>query len=465
MRSGARNGLRSLAVLLLAGGVAACNASRHAPVASDQPAEPGRTFYLPAVIIDTGGTEIPDEPKIPVSLKIFPAGRIEPGFAGSEPLYDGFAGIELRGSSSMFHPKKQYGFELWELAELEEEEDEPEYESVDAPLLDLPEESDWILNGSYVDKSLIRNPLAYELSRRMGHYASRYRWTEVVVNDGEGSLDLRADYLGVFALLEKIKRGSYRVNIAKLGGSQNSMPQVSGGYLLKIDRVDPGDYSFVTARGTQYVVDYPKADNITGPQKEWIQDYIGQFEDSLGDEVPAVPYTDLIDADSFADYFLLNELFKNVDAYRLSTYLHKDRGGKLRMGPVWDFDLGAGNCSYYDAWKTSGWMLGTNITETDSPQPFWWQKLFDDAAFRALLSARWAALRADVFSDGNIAALADGLAAEMGPAVDENFSRWRILGEHLFPNKFVGETHAEEIGYLKGWLQERLDWMDSELLP
>ncbi len=413
------------------------------------------------MVFDTAGVEIIDDPKVLADFLILPPGHYTPDISGVEPVYAGYAGIELRGNLSLTMPKKQYGFDTWELEDGEEEE----YESVDVELLGLPEESDWVLNGTYVDKTLIRNPLAYELSRRMGHYASRFEWVEVVLNDSGEAFDPYAHYLGVYALLEKIKRGGDRVDISKLDEDDDSLPKISGGYLLKVDWIDPGDYAFTTGSGTQYILDYPKAEDVTDLQKAWIEDYIGQFEDSLLSDEPETPYEDLIDTGSFVDYFLLNELFKNVDGFRASMFMHKKRNGKLFMGPVWDFDIAAGNCRFYNAWNTSGWMLEEPLPDHQRKPPEWWVALFTDPDFQELLRDRWIELRGGTLSDSSIGALIDDLVAAIGPAVDSNFDRWPILGTYVSPNYFVGQTHEDEIDFLKNWLEARAAWMDGELLP
>jgi len=417
------------------------------------------------MVFDTAGVEIVDDPKVLADFLVLPPGHYTMDISGVEPVYAGYAGIELRGNLSLTMPKQQYGFDTWEPEDDDAGEEEIEYESVDVGLLGLPEESDWVLNGTYVDKTLIRNPLAYELSRRMGHYASRFEWVEVVLNENGGELDPYADYLGVYALLEKIKRGGDRVDVSKLGADDNALPKISGGYILKVDWIDPGDYVFTTDSGTQYILDYPKAEDATDPQKAWIEDYVNAFEASLLEDEPEVPYESLIDVGSFVDYFLLNELFKNVDGFRASMFMHKKRNGKLFMGPVWDFDIAAGNCRYYDAWDTAGWMLEEPLPEHQRKPPEWWFALFNDTGFRELLEERWFELREGVLADSNIQELIDELVSDIGPAVESNFERWPILGTYVPPNYFVAATYEQEIDFLKNWLEARAVWMDGELLP
>ena len=268
---------------------------------------------LPIVIIDTGGRSIPDEPKIDAWMGVIDNGpgqrnRLGDRFDGSE----GPIAIEIRGSTSQQFPKKSYG--------LETRQDDGENRNVS--LLGLPSENDWILYGPYSDKSLMRNALVYWMAQRMGAYASRSRFCEVVIN---------GDYRGVYVLLEKIKRDGDRVDIARLDPDEVDGDEVTGGYIIRIDRytkgVERGWYTAYSFKGNRvlYQYYYPTADNIV-PQQEA---YIRAYTDSLAAAMARWQgdYTRFLDLASFVDYLILNEVVKNVDAYRLSTY-HAQRQGQ-----------------------------------------------------------------------------------------------------------------------------------------
>jgi spore coat protein CotH len=271
--------------------------------------------------------------------------------------YDGRIGIEIRGSSSQMFPKKQYGVELWD----------ENGEGIDASLLGFPEEEDWILFAPYNDKSLLRDVLAYKLGRDMGRYAPRTKYCEVVLN---------GQYDGVYVLIEKIKRDKNRVDINKLDPDEISGNSLTGGYIIKVDKTtgSGGDGWFSTyppannQNGQKIFFQYeePKSEDIVSEQQQYIQQFIASFENVLaGDNFkdPVDGYAKYIDVDSFIDYFIINEVTKNVDAYRLSTFLHKQRdsdGGKLVMGPIWDYNLGFGNADYCTQGNPEGFAKAFN---------------------------------------------------------------------------------------------------------
>lgn len=418
--------------------------------------------HLPIIVITTQAQTIPDDIKINVDMGIIDNG---PGQINNvnDPYndYDGIVGIELRGSSSQSFPKKQYGIETRDQLGAD----------IDVSLLGLPAEEDWVLYAPYSDKSLIRNVLTFQLGNDMGRYASRTRFCELVIDD---------DYKGVYVLMEKIKRNINRVDIAKLNEDEISGDDVSGGYIVKIDKFTGGGGEgwtspFPHQGGSEpsvfFQYEYPKPENIVGEQQAYIENYITSFEGALkGPDFlePVLGYSQWIDVDSFVDFLLINELTKNIDGYRLSTFLYKDKdsnGGKLTMGPIWDFNLAWGNADYCEGSTTDGWELNFNkVCPGDFWQnPFWWDRLLQDPGFVEKLTTRWTALRASTFSDAALLQLVDDLTAELGAAVDRNFERWPVLGTYVWPNNFVGNSYEEEIDYLKGWIVDRSTWMDSNL--
>jgi spore coat protein CotH len=416
---------------------------------------------LPIVFIDTYGKTILDDPKIDATMQIMHTeGRLW-NSQDDLPVFSQRIGIEIRGSSSQMFPKKQYGFETWD--ELNE--------GVKVPILDFPSEKDWILSAPYSDKSLIRNNIVYTLSSLMGHYASRVKYTEAFINQDGGmgkTLDqmtydeLMPYYSGIYVIMEKIKRGSDRVNISKI-----SDEDPSGGYILKIDNIDSDEDSFDTINGVRIIYVYPKADDITDNQKAWISNYMNGFEIALSSDNftdPDTGYANYINTDSFIDYFLLNELTRNVDAFCISTYMYKDRLEKLCMGPVWDFDLSLGNCNYYNGWLAAGWSFRSVKAPDEEQVPFWWNRLFEDPAFVGRVVKRWHELRKGIFSINTLLLLIDENVAMIEEAQARNFMKWPILGIYVWPNPFpYPATYAGEIITMKNWLQKRVAWMDDAL--
>lgn len=451
-----REFFRALVVGLLFAGFTACEAEK--ADTSENNGQTPEVTELPQVSINTLGETIVDEPKIAATLTISDNGTAD---------FSGKIGIEIRGSSSQMFPKKQYGLEIWDDAN----------DGIDASLLGLPEEEDWILYAPYSDKSLIRNALIYDLSRDIGRYASRVLFVEVYLND---------QYDGVYVLMEKLKRNSNRIAIDKLKPEEVSGEELTGGYILKIDKADgPNEtvYTDATAIASAYPPNYseagsiyflydtPKAEDLAPEQRAYIADYMHQFEDALaGDNFadPEAGYAQYIDVDSFIDFFLLTELSNNVDGYRLSTWLTKDLNQKLHMGPIWDFNLAFGNADYCSGGNTDVWAYQFNSRCPGDiwMVPFWWERLMQDPAFVAKVQSRWQELRGGPFSNPAIMGKIDAYVARLTQpgAAAENFERWPVLGEYVWPNNYVGASYGDEIQYLKDWINSRLSWLDQAVM-
>ncbi len=414
---------------------------------------------LPIIVINTNGKTIPDEPKIMADMGVIDNGPgIRNNVTDSFNNYNGKIGIEIRGHSSQAFPKKQYGIELWDAAG----------NDIKASLLGFPEESDFVLNASYTDKTFMRNVLAYKLSNDLGRYASRTRYCEVMLN---------GSYIGIYILQEKIKRDKNRVNIKKMAATDISGDAVTGGYIVKIDRVDPGDKYWTSAypavygstkAPVTYIHEYPKAEDLVTAQHEYIKGYINNFETIMYSgsyRDPFAGYYNLIDVDSFVDYYLINEFSKNTDAYRLSAFLYKDRnseGGKLVMGPIWDYDISFGLAEYDEGYTTTGWQAYKHYEGIWSA-PFWTTNLMIDPVFKNKLAKRWNDVKNTIFSMSAINKIIDDNGAVISEAKDRNFSKWKILGTYVWPEKYYPKTYEEEIANLKKWIGERTAWLNSNL--
>jgi len=409
---------------------------------------------IPSVVLTTAGVAILDDPKIDAQIEILVDDKTE---------FEGNVAIEIRGSTSQQFPKDSYIFETRDANN----------EDIDVSFLGLPEEEDWILQGPYTDKTLIRNKFIYDLSRSMGNYASRTVFVDLILNE---------EYRGLYVLMEKLKRDDNRIDISKLNPDENSGEDLTGGYLLKIDRAVENEptASFTSSypppfatrnQEVTFVFEEPAFDDITTQQRNYITEYIFSFEDALNAERfkdPISGYLPFINVSSFIDYFLINELANNADAYRLSTYMHKDKNGKLNMGPVWDFNYALGNVDFCNAGQTNVWAYKFNERCGNHNQqvPFWWSRLLEDEAFVNQLQERWANLRNDEFSEANLHEMINSYVALLNDsgAAERNFVVWDILGVDIHPNNFVGETYEQEITYLKDWISDRLLWLDSSIL-
>ncbi|MFQ3340478.1 MAG: spore coat protein CotH [Flavobacteriaceae bacterium] len=408
---------------------------------------------LPLVKINTGNQSILDEPKIPGSLQIFQEELL---------LEEHLIGIEIRGSSSQMFDKKSYGFETWD----------ENGEDLKASVGGFPEEEDWILYGPYSDKTLVRNVLIYELSNNIGQYASKTNFYELEINEV---------FQGTYVLMEKIKRDKNRVDISK-----NKAEDITGGYLIKIDKpTGDGDwYDETISFSSQYnqagvligtsninfLYEYPKSDDINDEQKEYIQNYIHLFETSLVSEIFRSienGYRQYIDIYSFIDFFILNELSKNPDGFRLSTFLYKEKGEKLKMGPIWDFNLAFGNVNYCDGDSPMGWAHRFNdICFDDRWQvPFWWNRFLEDPDFVSKLQERWTTLRLDILSSETVLRRLQEIKGDLerSNAINKNFGKWLILGKYVWPNDFVGDSYDSEMNFLEDWITKRFDWLDQSI--
>lgn len=419
---------------------------------------------LPIVVINTGTNAIQDDPKIMADMGIIYNGvAVRNYMTDSFNNYNGKIGIEYRGSSSQGMPKKSYGFETWDV----------NGNSIDSSLLGMPKESDWILSASYSDKSLLNNFMTYDLARSMGWYAPRCVHVELVIN---------GEYQGVYVLMEKIKRDNDRVDIAKLQPTDIAGDDVTGGYIIKIDKGTgnggggwTSNFAPDTAVNGQtifYQYEYPNDADIVPQQEAYIQAYVDSFETALAGPNfadTAIGYAKYIDVNSFVDYFLLNELSRNVDGYRLSTYLYKDKasnGGKLTIGPCWDYDIAWGNANYCLGDDVTGWAI--DFAEPCSGDywqiPFWWDRLLQDTNFQNRVMCRWTELSQSIFSVNYLHNYCDSMQTLLTEGAGRNFVTWPILGTYVWPNPApIPTTYAGEIQELKTWITLRHAWMDANM--
>lgn len=366
--------------------------------------------------------------------------------------YSGKIAIKYRGQSSLWFDKKNYSIEM-----------QDEFgNDLDTNFLNFPKEEDWVLHGPYADKSLMRNVLVMDVARKMGQYASKTKYVDLFIN---------GDYKGIYVLMEKIKRDKNRVDIAKLKTTDIEGSELTGGYIFKIDKggIDwLSRYNFDQGiEKLRYQLVYPDIDKVQPEQFTYIQSYIDSFERAMIDQnlvFGGKSFEAYIDLTSFAEAHLLNELGRNVDGYRLSSYFHKQKdtkGGKIKAGPVWDFNLAFRNADYCEGAATDGLIFDRLC---DGGYPFWWRILLNNEQFQSIVRCRWETLRSTSLQTDSIFAFIDAQEAIIAPSVNQNFARWDVLGRYLWPNPLpLANTHAEEIELLKEWLTARLKWMDENI--
>ena len=350
-------------------------------------------------------------------------------------------GYKTRGSSSAGFEKKAYSIEAWN----------ENNRNKDISPFGMPEESDWILNArSQFDRSLMRNAFIYNLSNQTGRYAVRTRFVELFLNTNGGSLSYgtrsSADYDGVYTFMEKISRDKERVDVERLPDSVSSEPGITGGYIMKIDRLDPGDGG-LSAGGRSLGWVYPKEEDVTSAQATWLRNHLNEMTSSLS----SGNYEEYIDPLAWVDHHLLNVLALNADALRLSTYFHKKRSGKVEFGPIWDFDRSMDSTDSRDD-NPRSWSGGTNYFTYA-----WWNQLFGNEEFWQLYIDRYFELRKDIWTNENIQKIIADYAAELNQAQVRNFQRFS--GQPRFGG------YSGEVEHLRDWLTTRLNWMDDQFVP
>ena len=431
--------MKKIAVLVL---LLLCSWWAHGQILTDS--------NLPIVVIETdNGVTIPDEPRVYGNMKIiwhqdgsrnYLTDVNNPEFLN----YDGRISIEIRGSSSQMLPKKPYG-----LTTLQEDDET----NNNVSLLGMPKENDWVLNSLAFDQTGMRDVLSYELSERLGQYASRRVYCEVVINN---------DYKGLYAFMEKIKVDDNRVNVEKMDATCNSYPEITGGYITKADKTTGNDPVAWTMQGygsgwwggtsTDFIHHYPKPSEITNSQNNYIHGVFNELASKAGSHDTSITsgIPSVIDIPSFVDFMIIAELSSNVDVYQLSTFFHKDRKGKLRAGPVWDYNLTFGHDEFgyrsrYDVWQ---------FDNQDNNGPRFWKDLFDTDEFKCYLAKRWF----EVTAEGNFMSYSalcdrmDEIDAWITEAVGRDNQRWSKMTQHV-----------SEVQSMKTWIQQRINWLNNNI--
>jgi len=328
--------------------------------------------------------------------------------------------IRGRGNSTWGNPKKPYQMKLDSKEEF----------------LDMPKDKKWIFLAEYSDKTMLRNRMAFEMG-----YISNLDWTpkstfaEVFIND---------TYNGTYNITQKVEESNRRVALGDTG------------YLLEIDqifRLDPDDVYFET---DSFLLNIKEPNLVAGDvQYVYIRDLIRQFEAALfanNFADPTVGYAPFIDLPSFIDWYLISEITKNVDSVSFSSiYLNVMPNEKIKMGPLWDFDLSFGNVDYADSQYAEGFWIKNNP---------WYSRLFQDPAFVAQVQSRFAYFRAN--QDLMLQKI-DSYAAKLKWAQQENNDKWQTIGTYVWPNPVVYDTYQEEVDHMKDWYVQRMNWLDEAL--
>lgn len=405
---------------------------------------------LPIVVIETdGGVDIPDEPKVLGSMKIiwhqdgsrnYMTDINTPQYLN----YNGRIGIETRGSTSQDMEKKPYGLTTLQHDNITEN---------NVSLLGMPEENDWILNSLAYDQTGMRDVLAYELSESIGQYVPRRVYCEVMVN---------GDYKGLYVFMEKIKADKGRVNVEQMDSLCNSYPEVTGGFIIKADKANPDEPEAWIMNGNDfwdfdyfvhYVHHYPKPENITEAQHDYIKSVFFDLDAEAESHNESIVdgYPSIIDIPSFVDFMMIAEYTSNVDVYGCSTFFHKDRNGKLRAGPVWDYNLSFGYDEFGDR---SGYDVWQFYNGSNDGSRFWTELFFNCPTFRCYFAKRWNELSAigqplNYLSVERRIDYYDSIISEA--IVRDNQRWWKML------------HHEEYVAEMKDWIQLRIGWLNDHV--
>ena len=400
---------------------------------------------LPVVYMNTMGQQVLKENVIWGNIALLDGnGEEQSVFSVPNSIYR--ATIKYRGASSYSKfDKKQYRIKFYK-----NKKDSAKKVS----LAGMGANSEWVLNGPYLDKTLIRNKLVYDLARELNGWAPDTRFVELFV-DGE--------YQGVYLAVEPVTNGESRLRLSEFG-------LLSGetAYIVNRDRIDTGAEEIETwgkTEGYTYnalYIRYPSENKITEKQKEYIKNDISEFEQVLYGENfsdKRIGYQAYIDMDNWVDYFIINEFAMNYDAGNLSTYVYKELGGKLQLA-VWDFNNGFDNYQWFR-------------TETDvlyTVKNSWFERLWQDKTFREQVCEIYRQLLKTTLSDEYIYDKIASYQEELGDAVDRNFKVW---GYSFEDNLLVGKNKAgtsrdigsyeEAMKQLTDTISERLAYLDKEL--
>ncbi len=388
---------------------------------------------LPILKFNVPGA-VPTSPKAASTLQVYNATA---NSISNTPTNTYFSGIELQGFTSAGANKPNFEFSLRTNTGA----------SFNVPLLGLPAESDFILKGGVTDEWLMKDPLTFEFSRRLGYWAPRTKYVELFINN---------EYKGIYILMEKVKRGIDRVDISKLKTTDITQPDLSGGYIFEINpngNAAAWYSNYAGYQGTnlasnpEFKMIYPKKDSIQPQQLDYIHSFVDSFEDATygaNFQDSLIGWRKYVNEKSVIDFLIVSEYSNNYDTYGRSTFFSKNKstkGNKINFGPPWDSDRGYPNCT------SCGWVhIQTHGLWVF---PFWWNKFRTDTFFEKRLACRYNNARRYELTDSAVNNFIDGLDAQLLYARRREEIQW---------NKYFENKQT-----LKDRMIDRLNWMTINL--
>ena len=307
----------------------------------------------------------------------------------------------------------------------------------------MAENSEWVLNGPFLDKTLMRNKLAYDLSREIMEWAPDTRYCELFLN---------GKYQGVYLATEPITNGTGRLRLSKFGLLSGNTAFIAKRDRVGTEMVSLENYGTVAGKTVnELFLDYPAADKVTPKEISWITKRISDFERALykDDFAEKGDYLHYINVDNFVDYYIINELFMNIDAGNISTYVYEELNGKMCLA-VWDFNNSLDNYQWG--------KLDTN--EFYILEHSWFDRLLQDSAFVDRVVDRYYELKEDSLNEDHMLGLLQQYQEELGDAVNRNFTVW---GFSFYLDGRDAKSYEEAYCQLKTTLHERLNFLDEHI--
>lgn len=317
----------------------------------------------------------------------------------------------------------------------------------------------WTLINNYGDKSLMRNKIAFHMSRGIGlSYTPYCQFVDLIFN---------GEYQGCYQLCDQVEVNPGRVEITEMTPDDIEGEALTGGYFIEIDAYANQEASwFESLRGIPVTIKSPDDDEITPEQSAYIKDYFNKFETAVftyGFTSETTGYRKYLNLDSFLQYFIVGELDGNTD-YFWSIYMSKERGEeKFVVGPVWDVDLGFDNDyrTYPIANKTDFIYRSGGSVASDAVKRLADRILIADAKSRERLKYLWSDARVNRhYNPTYYCKLVDRYAEQLAQSQELNFKRWNILGENVHMNPAVSGSYEGEVQRVKDYLNERFAQLD-----
>lgn len=403
---------------------------------------------LPIVIVSTNGNEIlnviDDAEVNSINISIIDNSSAMNHF-NDIPSNVEIANMKIRGNSSKYFDKKSYRLKF-----LDEDGN-----GKNVNVMNMGADNSWVLNGPFLDKTLIRNYMCMNISGEIMQYAPDVKFCELFIDE---------KYMGVYVMMESITRNKSRVDISGINEKLNKT-----GYILRLDRGSTENinnftkYSYRLGNNNVINIEYPTSSKLTYELKNYIETDLSTFEKSLysfdykDNEYGYVKY---IDISSFVDYFIINEFFINIDAGSYSTYLYKDIGEKLKLC-VWDFNNSSDNYMERSFNEEEFFM-------TEKP---WFYMLVKDEDFVKRIIWRYKELRKSVLSEEYLMNYIDETVDYLGDAIGRNYSVWGYsfepenldMSNRLDPIERNLRSYDEAITQLKTTIIKRGNWLDDNI--